>query len=208
MPIDLSDGAELRLTIARYFTPSGRSIQKPYDSDYEAYETDLNNRYEKGEFFSADSIQFNDSLKYKTKKGRTVYGGGGIMPDYFVPLDTTMNSAYVNKLFSTDASREYLLDYVSKNKSKFSKISVEEYYKTFKVSDAMLMDLADFGKKNKVEFDAKDFAKSKEYLRILIKAHLGRQLYDDSAFYKVINDINEVYQQAIKLFAEADKINL
>ncbi len=208
MPIDLSDGAELRLTIARYFTPSGRSIQKPYDSDYEAYETDLNNRYEKGEFFSADSIQFNDSLKYKTKKGRTVYGGGGIMPDYFVPLDTTMNSAYVNKLFSSDASREYLLDYVSKNKSKFSKISVEDYYKTFKVSDAMLMDLADFGKKNKVEFDAKDFAKSKEYLRILIKAHLGRQLYDDSAFYKVINDINEVYQQAIKLFGEADKIAL
>jgi len=208
MPIDLSDGAELRLTIARYFTPSGRSIQKPYDSDYEAYETDLNNRYEKGEFFSADSIQFNNSLKYKTKKGRTVYGGGGIMPDYFVPLDTTMNSAYVNKLFSTDASREYLLDYVSKNKSKFSKVSVEDYYKTFKVSDAMLMDLADFGKKNKVGFDAKDFAKSKEYLRILIKAHLGRQLYDDSAFYKVINDINEVYQQAIKLFGEADKINL
>ncbi len=70
----------------------------------------------------------------------------------------------------------------------------------------MLMDLADFGKKNKVEFDAKDFAKSKEYLRILIKAHMGRQLYDDSAFYKVINDINEVYQQAIKLFGEADKI--
>ena len=208
MPIDLSDGAELRLTIARYFTPSGRSIQKPYDSDYEAYETDLNNRYEKGEFFSADSISFNDSLKYQTKKGRTVYGGGGIMPDYFVPLDTTMNSAYVNKLFSTDSSREYLLDYVSKSKSKFSKVSVEDYYKNFKVSDAMLMDLVDFGKKNKVEFDAKDFAKSKEYLRILIKAHLGRQLYDDSAFYKVINDINEVYQQAVKLFGEADKINL
>lgn len=208
MPIDLSDGAELRLTIARYFTPSGRSIQKPYDSDYEAYETDLSNRYEKGEFFSADSIQFNDSLKYQTKKGRTVYGGGGIMPDYFVPLDTTMNSAYVNKLFSTDASREYLLDYVSKSKSKFSKVSVEDYYKNFKVSDAMLMDLVEFGKKNKVEFDAKDFAKSKEYLRILIKAHLGRQLYDDSAFYKVINDINEVYQQAVKLFGEADKINL
>jgi carboxyl-terminal processing protease len=208
MPIDLSDGAELRLTIARYFTPSGRSIQKPYDSDYEAYETDLNKRYEKGEFFSADSIRFNDSLKYQTKKGRTVYGGGGIMPDYFVPLDTTMNSVYVNKLFSSDTSREYLLDYVSKNKSKFSKISVEDYYKNFKVSDAMLMDLADFGKKNKVEFDAKDFATSKEYLRILIKAHLGRQLYDDSAFYKVINDINEVYQQAIKLFGEADKINL
>lgn len=206
MPIDLSDGAELRLTIARYFTPSGRSIQKPYTEGYEAYERDQLVRFEQGEYFSADSIKFNDSLKYQTKKGRTVYGGGGIMPDYFVPLDTTMNSAYVNKLFSSDTSREYLLDYVSKNKSKFSKISVEDYYKNFKVSDVMLNDLVAFGKKNKVEFDAKDFAKSKEYLRILIKAHLGRQLYDDSAFYKVINDINEVYQQAIKLFGEADKI--
>ncbi len=206
MPIDLSDGAELRLTIARYFTPSGRSIQKPYDEGYEAYERDQLDRFEHGEFFSADSIKFNDSLKYQTKKGRTVYGGGGIMPDYFVPLDTTMNSAYVNKLFSSDTSREYLLDYVSKNKGNFTKISMEDYYKNFKVSDAMLNDLVAFGKKNKVEFDAKDFAKSKEYLRILIKAHLGRQLYDDSAFYKVINDINEVYQQAIKLFGEADKI--
>jgi len=206
MPIDLSDGAELRLTIARYFTPSGRSIQKPYDEGYEAYERDELNRFEQGEYFSADSIKFNDSLKYQTKKGRTVYGGGGIMPDYFVPLDTTMNSAYVNKLFSSDTSREYLLDYVSKNKGNFTKISVEDYYKNFKVSDAMLNDLVAFGKKNKVEFDAKDFAKSKEYLRILIKAHLGRQLYDDSAFYKVINDINEVYQHAIKLFGEADKI--
>ena len=208
MPIDLSDGAELRLTIARYFTPSGRSIQKPYNEGYEAYERDQLNRFEGGEFFSADSIKLNDSLKFQTKKGRTVYGGGGIMPDYFVPLDTTMNSAYVNKLFSSDTSREYLLDYASKNKGSFAKRSVEDYYKNFKVSDAMLMDLVAFGKKNKVAFDAKDFAKSKEYLRILIKAHLGRQLYDDSMFYKVINDINEVYQQAINLFGEADKINL
>jgi len=206
MPIDLSDGAELRLTIARYFTPSGRSIQKPYDSDYEAYERDWLTRYEHGEFFSADSIKFNDSLKFETKKGRTVYGGGGIMPDYFVPMDTSMNSAYVNKLFSTDSSREFILDYANKNKGNFTKVSMDEYYQNFKVSDAMLQELVAYGKKNQVEFDAKDFSRSKEYLRILIKAHLGRQLYDDNAFYKVINDINEVYQQAINLFDEADKI--
>jgi carboxyl-terminal processing protease len=206
MPIDLSDGAELRLTIARYFTPSGRSIQKPYNSNYEAYERDWINRYEHGEFFSADSIKFNDSLKYQTKKGRTVYGGGGIMPDYFVPLDTTMNSAYVTKLFNSDSSREFILDYTNKNKSRFSKISLDDYYASFRVSDQMLNELVDYGKKNKVEFDSKDFNRSKEYLRILIKAHLGRQLYDDNAFYKVINDINEVYQQALNLFDEADKI--
>lgn len=208
MPIDLSDGSELRLTIARYFTPSGRSIQKPYGTNYEAYERDWVNRYEHGEFFSADSIKFNDSLKYETKKGRTVYGGGGIMPDYFVPLDTTMNSAYVAKLFNTDSSREFILDFVNKNKSTFTATTLEDYYTNFKVSDAMLMELVEYGKKNKVEFDSKDFAKSKEYLRILVKAHLGRQIYDDNAFYKVINDINEVYQQALNLFDEADKIAL
>jgi carboxyl-terminal processing protease len=208
MPIDLSDGAELRLTIARYFTPSGRSIQKPYDSNYEAYERDWLNRYEHGEFFSADSIKFNDSLKYETKKGRIVYGGGGIMPDYFVPLDTTMNSAYVSKLFNTDSSREFLLDFVTKNKEKFKGMTANQYYTDYKVNDAMLMELVEYGKKNKVEFDAQDFNKSKEYLRILVKAHLGRQLYDDSAFYKVINDINEVYLQALNLFDEAEKISM
>lgn len=208
MPIDLSDGAELRLTIARYFTPSGRSIQKPYDSNYDAYETDLLDRYAHGEFFSADSIKFNDSLKYETKKGRTVYGGGGIMPDYFVALDTTMNSSYVNKLFNSDSSREYILDFVTKNKDKFSAMTLDQYYTDYKVSDEMLVELTEFGKKNKVEFDSKDFNKSKEYLRILVKAHLGRQIYDDNAFYKVINDINEVYLQAMNLFGEADKISM
>lgn len=208
MPIDLSDGAELRLTIARYYTPSGRSIQKPYDSNAEAYERDWMDRYEQGEFFSADSIKFNDSLKYETKKGRTVYGGGGIMPDYFVALDTTMNSAYVSRLFNSDSSREFLLDFVTKNKESFKGMTVNQYYTDYKVNDAMLMELVEYGKKNKVEFDSQDFNKSKEYLRILVKAHLGRQLYDDSAFYKVINDINEVYLQALNLFDEATRISL
>ncbi|RAI84179.1 S41 family peptidase [Algoriphagus yeomjeoni] len=206
MPIDLSDGAELRLTIARYYTPSGRSIQKPYGTDYEAYESDFMNRYKHGEFFSSDSIKFNDSLKYETVKGRTVYGGGGIMPDYFVPLDTTMNSAYVSRLFNSDSAREFALDYVNENKSKFEDMTIEQYYSDFTVSDAMLNDLVEYGKKNKVDFDAADFNKSKDYLRILMKAHVGRQIYDDSAFYKVVNDINEVYLQAIKLFDEAEKI--
>jgi carboxyl-terminal processing protease len=206
MPIDLSDGAELRLTIARYFTPSGRSIQKPYGADYEAYEHDWINRFEHGEFFSADSIEFNDSLKYETLKGRTVYGGGGIMPDYFVPLDTTMNSAYINKLFSSDANREFVLDYVTKNKSKFENMSVEEYRDNFTVSDQMLKDLVATGEKNNVKFDQADFEKSKEYLKVLIKAHVARQLYDDSAFYMVVNNINEVFLQALKLFDEAERI--
>src|SRR6478735_8829549 len=94
-PFDLSDGSELRLTISRYYTPSGRSIQKPY-TDGAEYAMDIVSRYDHGEFFHADSIHFNDSLKYATTSGRSVYGGGGIMPDYFVPLDTTLNSHYLN----------------------------------------------------------------------------------------------------------------
>lgn len=208
MPIDLSDGAELRLTIARYYTPSGRSIQKPYGENYEDYERDYIERFEHGEFFSADSIKFNDSLKYETKKGRIVYGGGGIMPDYFVGLDTTMNSAYINRLFNSDATREYILDYVNENKAKFDGMDLERYYTSFTVNDQMLSKLTEYGTKNKVEFNAKDFNKSKEYLRVLMKAHLARQLYDDTAFYKVVNDINEVYVQALKLFDEADRISM
>jgi carboxyl-terminal processing protease len=205
MPIDLSDGAELRLTIARYYTPSGRSIQKPYGNDQD-YSSDWSNRYEHGEFFTADSIKFNDSLRYETKAGRAVYGGGGIMPDFFVPLDTAMSSMYVNRLFNTDSSREFILDYLEKNKKKFEGMSFEDYYSKYQVSEEMLQGLIKVGEKNKVKFDEKDYKKSKEYLKILLKAHMGRNIYDDNAFYKVINDINEIYLQALSLFEEAEKL--
>lgn len=208
MPIDLSDGAELRLTIARYYTPSGRSIQKPYSED-EDYSADWSYRLEHGEFFSADSIKFNDSLKYETLSGRTVYGGGGIMPDYFVPLDTTMASAYVNRLMNSDASREYVLDYLENNKKKFENMSFEEYYKNFQITENMLQDLIKVGEKNKVKFNEKDFNKSKDYLKILIKANMGRNIYDDNAFYKIINEtVNESFIQALSLFDEAKEIAL
>ncbi|WP_009035734.1 S41 family peptidase [Indibacter alkaliphilus] len=208
MPIDLSDGAELRLTIARYYTPSGRSIQKPYGED-EDYSADWSYRFEHGEFFSADSIKFNDSLRYETVSGRTVYGGGGIMPDYFVPLDTTMVSTYVNRLMNSDASREYILDYLENNKSKFDGMSFEQYYKNFDITDNMLQDLIKVGEKNKVKFIEKDFNKSKEYLKILIKANMARNVYDDNAFYKIINEtVNESFIQALNLFDEANKIAL
>ena len=203
MPIDLSDGAELRLTIARYYTPSGRSIQKPYGEDEEDYAMDYYNRLEHGEFFSADSIDFNDSLKYETLKGRTVYGGGGIMPDYFVPLDTTMSSSYVNRLFSSESWREYILDYLDINKKKFDEMPFEVFNKDFEITDAMLSNLVKTGEKYKVKYNEKDFEKSKNYVKILLKAHMARNIYDENAFYKVINEVNEIYQQAIKLLDNA-----
>jgi carboxyl-terminal processing protease len=208
MPIDLSDGAELRLTIARYFTPSGRSIQKPYGND-EDYSSDWSYRFEHGEFFTADSIKFNDSLRFETKAGRSVYGGGGIMPDFFVPLDTTMSSSYVNRLFNSDSSREFILDYLDKNKKKFDGMSFEDYYSKFEISEEMLKGLISVGERNKVKFDEKDYKKSKEYLKILVKAHMGRNIYDDNAFYKIINEaVNEAYIQALTLFDEAESLAL
>lgn len=206
MPIDLSDGAELRLTIARYFTPSGRSIQKPYGEGEEDYSMDYVKRMEHGEFFNADSINFVDSLKYETVKGRTVYGGGGIMPDYFVPLDTSMTSGYANRLFRSEPWREFIMDYLDKNKNKFESMSFDDYYEDYKVSDAMLDELAKNGEKYNLKFNKKDFDKSKTYLKILVKADMARNLYDENAFYKVLNDINEIYQQAIKLFEEAESL--
>lgn len=205
MPIGLSDGAELRLTIARYYTPSGRSIQKPYGND-EDYNSDWNNRFEHGEFFTADSIRFNDSLRYETLSGRPVFGGGGIMPDFFVPLDTTMSSAYINRLFNSDSAREFIMDYLDKNKKKFENMSFEDYYAKFQVSEEMLQGLIKVGERNKVKFDEKGYRKSKEYLKLLVKAHMSRNIYDDNAFYRVINDINEVYLQALSLFGEAEKL--
>jgi len=205
MPIDLSDGAELRLTIARYYTPTGRSIQKPY-GEGEDYGKDWENRFEHGEFFTADSIKFDDSLRYETKGGRPVFGGGGIMPDYFVPLDTTMNSAYINRLFGSDSAREFILGYVDNNKQKFDNMSFEEYHENFEISEAMLKEVIRIGEANKVKFDEKGYNKSKDYLKILLKAHMARSIYDDNAFYKTINEINEVYLQAMKLFDEAENL--
>jgi len=207
-PINLSDGGELRLTIARYFTPSGRSIQKPYGKDEENYSMDWYNRYQHGEFFSADSVKFNDSLRYQTKGGKTVYGGGGIMPDYFVPLDTTMSSAYVNKLFNSDTAREFIFDYMDKNKKKFEKMSLEDFEKNYNISEEMLQSMIKLGEKNKVIFDEKDYKKSKNYLKLLLKAQIGRNLYGDTAYYKIINEINTVYLQALKLLNEADKLDI
>ena len=201
-PMELSDGSELRLTISRYYTPSGRSIQKPYD-DKEGYAKDIVERYEHGEFFSADSIKFTDSLKYQTAHGRTVYGGGGIMPDYFVPLDTTYNSIYLNKLFNSNAMQEYTFNYVAKNKSTLGEMDYQKFYNEFKVTDRMLKDLASAGKVNGVKPDYEDMEKYDDLFKLHVKAQIARQIWNNEGFYPIFNKTNEILEQAVKLFDEA-----
>ncbi|WP_286747786.1 MULTISPECIES: S41 family peptidase [unclassified Roseivirga] len=206
LPFDLNDGSELRMTIARYYTPSGRSIQKPYEDGEETYNNDYYDRYVSGELFSQDSVHFDENLAYETTGGRTVYGGGGIMPDYFVGLDTTDNSAYVNRLVANNTIREYTLDFRD-NHPELKNQSAEEFLATFEVTESMLKEVVALGEKNGTRFNQRQFNKSKDLMKYLIKARIAREIYgDDNAFYKVFNQTNEIYREAIDLFKNPEKL--
>jgi carboxyl-terminal processing protease len=198
-PFELSDGSELRLTISRYYTPSGRSIQKPYE-DIDEYGQDIISRYNHGEFFHADSIKFNDTLKYITMNGRTVYGGGGIMPDYFVPLDTSLNSHYLNELYTSSSIQEYTFSYAEINKERLTKDDFNSFMKSFIVSDAMIQELIRVGQRNNVKPDHKELRLKKKLFQIHVKAQIARKLWGNEGFYPVLNETNEIFLQSIKMF--------
>lgn len=202
----LSDGSELRLTIARYYTPSGRSIQKSYEEGLSAYNKDFHTRVEHGELFHADSIKFNDSLKYQTAKGRTVYGGGGIMPDYFIPLDTGWDSRYYSKLRINNVVREYALNYFQKNEKKLKKMEFSQFLSDFEIDEKMSKDLIAMGEKFGVEYDEEGFKRSGSLIKVITKASIARNIWGRESYYPVINDINEIFQEAITLFDEAETL--
>ncbi len=155
-PVDLPNGAEVRVTISHYYTPTGRCIQKPYD-DRDDYFKDISNRYSHGELFSPDSINFPDSLKYKTPAGKTVYGGGGIMPDIFIPLDTTNYSYFYNELVRKGVVSSFVMNYLSENREKLKTKypTFEEFKKQFTITDKMYNDLVEYAKKEGVVDSAK-----------------------------------------------------
>jgi carboxyl-terminal processing protease len=205
-PFDLSDGSELRLTISRYYTPSGRSIQKPYQ-DGDEYARDIISRYNHGEFFHADSIKVNDSLEYLTLNGRTVYGGGGIMPDYFVPLDTTLNSHYLNELYTSSALQEYTFNYAEKNKADLEEKGFDTFFTKFVVTDEMLRDLVTTGERNNVKADPKEVRLKKKLFQTHVKAQIARKIWGNEGFYPVFNETNEVFKQAVKMFDRIPELN-
>lgn len=206
LPFDLNDGSELRMTIARYYTPSGRSIQKPYEDGEETYNNDYYDRYRSGELFSEDNIEFDEDLSYQTSNGRTVYGGGGIMPDYFVGLDTTSNASYVNRLVANNSIREYTLDYRD-NHPELKELGVDGFLKEFEVTEDMLNELVTLGEKNGTKFNRRLYEESKELLKNLVKARIAREIFnDDNAFYKVFNETNEVYKEAVSIFMNPAKL--
>ncbi len=206
LPISLNDGSELRLTISRYYTPSGRCIQKPYSDDIESYHREYVNRFQNGEVFSQDSVQVNDSLVFKTASGRTVYGGGGIVPDIFVPYDTTGNSRYFNRLFRSNTVAEYALHYYDKHGDELEAMGLEKFLSDFEVSNDILEEIISEGEVNNVSYDKDQYDTSREQLRIYVKAFIGRRAWDNEGFYPVLHKQNEMIQQAIQLFDEATEL--
>lgn len=214
MPIKLSDGSELRLTISRYYTPSGRSIQKPYElGKSEDYSQDLTHRYESGELFNVDSIKFDKSKVYKTDGGRVVYGGGGITPDIFVAKDTLMNSKYLFELYSKNIIREYALRYANENQKKLEKQPFKEFLKSFQVSDVMLSELVKDASKAGIKPNEKELNLSKSLITSQTKAIIGRYVWGrkqksglNNEVFQVLNPSDNVYQQAVQLFTQAAQL--
>lgn len=199
----LPDSSSFRLTIARYYTPSGRNIQKPYvKGDREDYDKDIIDRYNHGELQSADSIHFADSLKHTTLRlHRTVYGGGGIMPDVFVPLDTTQYTDYHRRLVAKGIIPQFALRYVDKNRAdlKAQYPDAQKFIKEFTATDEMLNNLVDAGKAEKVDFDKSQFAKSKEMLRTFVKAAIANDLFSTGAYFQIVNEQNDIYKEALSI---------
>lgn len=204
-PMSLPDGSELRLTVSRYYTPTGRSIQKPYGEGID-YEADFYERYENGELQEIDSAIFKNAPQFTTPKGKVVYGGGGIMPDIFVPIDTSGGSYYLTSVNYSDAYRDFCFDYLDKNRSKLNYKNDEEYNKKFQVSDELLEEFVQYASKNSKVFPIrKDIEWSKARLKSNLKAELGTYLFDFSARYLVNIPFDNEIQEAVKALEDPER---
>ncbi len=205
-PTPLADGSELRLTIARYFTPTGRFIQKPYQ-DVETYRKDLTQRYLNGEFQHADSIKLPDSLKFYTlSKNRLVYGGGGIMPDVFVALDTTDITDYYSNLIRGGHVNSYSLEFVNANREQLRKKypDIKKFIADFTMDQVRMDDFFAYVSKEdpKLTFDQQAYEVSGKAIRIRIKSNIAQDLFGYSESYQIFNELNEVVQKATSLFKD------
>ena len=198
--IPFTDGSAIRLTVARYYTPSGRSIQRPYtNGDEMAYHKDFNDRYNRNEFFSADSIHFDESQKFKTKGGRTVYGGGGIMPDVFMPLDTVGMSDYYRKVWNTNVLYRYTMEFTDRHRAEMDAVSSLADLDTLLSRGDLVENFVAYAERNGVERDDVGLAMSRDIIEAQLRAYIGRNaLHDDAGFYYNIYPIDKTMQRAVK----------
>ncbi len=200
------DGSAMRLTVARYYTPTGRSIQKSYKDGISAYDDDLSNRYKHGEMESADSIHFADSLKFKTPAGRIVYGGGGIMPDVFIPVDTTSDNEYSRMVFGLGLVSSFTYDYVDKNRTKLQAYKTsKQFIENFKVDAKLSSDFTAYTISNKVKPDEKNIQASKGLISNQLKANIARLLFGNEGFYPVVMEDDKAFKRAL---TDAENVSL
>jgi len=197
--VQFRDGSALRLTIARYYTPTGRSIQKPYNGDNHDYYADLSLRYAHGEFENADSIKFTDSLKYTTPGGKIVYGGGGIMPDIFVPMDTTGISEYFNKVRNLGLIYRFAFDYSDKNRDKLIKYKNAEEISSFLDKTGYFKEFIKYSELKGVPEDKEGLKLSEDLIKIQIKAYIARNIIDNLGFYPIIQELDNTLLKAIEV---------
>jgi carboxyl-terminal processing protease len=206
--LPLPDGSMIRLTVARYHTPTGRVIQKPYNSGkLDTYFNDLNNRYTKGELFNADSVAFPDSLKHFTLQNKkVVYGGGGIMPDIFIPIDTSFYSDYYGKLVRRGFINQYILTYIDKNRDNLKKnyTSFEKFDKNFVVTQEIIDELVTFAAKLNLPSDPEGLKTSGDEIRKQIKALVAQNLFSTNYYFQIVNQNNMALQKAIEVLNSWD----
>jgi carboxyl-terminal processing protease len=200
-PVQLPDGSAVRLTVQKYYTPSGRCIQKPYDDGLEAYQQEKYRRYETGELLALENFDLPDSVRFTTNiRKRTVYGGGGIMPDIFVPIDTSQSSAYFTDMLRKGLVNQFALAYVDKNRGSLTAqwTTGASFVKDFKVTEALEKELIAYVDKEGIPYVAADWKVSQRAIAIRLKALIGRNLFDYNVFYEVINVLNPAYMKAIQ----------
>jgi carboxyl-terminal processing protease len=234
-PFTLTDGSQLKLTTAHYYTPSGRCIQKPYGNGNKDYRDDYKERIESGELFGKDTFKFADSLLYHTKIGRNVYGGGGVMPDFFVAVDTSETSPLYNQLIRKGTENKFCLEFVDRNRSSLNAayVNADSFFYKFNVDTTLLNEYFSAAVKDSVfklksgvnpqSFSAyfgavdndttlnfeRDFAKSEQLIKARLKATIGRNLFDTGLWYRIINTtINDVYAKALEVITTPAKFDV
>jgi len=204
--LDFPDGSALRLTVARYYTPTGRCIQKPYSKEngFEDYYTESYHRFLNGEMQDQDSINFNDSLKYITPGGKIVYGGGGIMPDVYMPLEKDELLKYYNSLLQNGLIFKFAFEYADKKRAQLqdSYSNFETFNEQFIITSVLINDLVSYAEQNGVEKNAEGLNFAKDKIAVLLKAYISRNLYDDSGFYPIYHQIDKTFKKSVELLSD------
>ena len=200
----LPDQSAVRLTMARYYTPSGRSIQKSYKGGQDQYRDELGERYESGELYDASKVKILDSTKYYTSSKRVVYGGGGVMPDIYVAMDTNWISKYYGKLIRSGVFNSFTIQYVDKNRKELEAKyqTVEQLKSKFIIDKTLLDEFYAFAKLKNITHDNEDFYNSLEMIKTQLKALIARNIWDENAYFYIFNDQNEIYQEALEIMGE------